>query len=146
MVTYRTNCTVKVHEATLKIKNMKRVGGSRHHKHLSMQVRWVVRETIHVLLTLIRPSQWVWTEVNFPPQGSAGSQITISLPLQGFLGVFTSRTDRLWAPWISGTNIKGEAKPGRISSHLLSLAGCGRALTWLLNGDYHDTQSQWHFD
>lgn len=81
-------------------------------------------------------------KVNFPPQVLAGSWIRISLPLKGFLGVFTSRTDRLWAPWISGTNIKGEAKPGRIGYHLFFLSGSGRALTSLVNGDYLDTQSQ----
>ena len=72
-----------------------------------------------------RHPQWVRKKnrykVNFPLQVLAGSGIRISLPLQGFLGVFTSRTDRLWAPWISGTNIKGEAKPSRISYHLVSL-------------------------
>lgn len=110
-------------------------------------------EAMHVSLTMIRRHpQWVWKnkknryKVNFPPQVLAGSWIRISLPLQGFLSVFTSRTDRLWAPWISGTNIKGEAKPGCISYHLfslsLSLSGSGRALTSLLNGDYLDTQSQ----
>lgn len=83
-------------------------------------------EAMHVSLTMIRRHpQWVWKKnrykVNFPPQVLAGSWIRISLPLQGFLGVFTSRTERLWAPWISGTNIKGEAKPGCISYHLFPL-------------------------
>lgn len=87
--------------------------------------QWEVK--LHnVLLTMIRRHpQRVKSKnrykVYFPPWILAGSGIKISLSLQGFLGVFTSRTDRLWAPWISGTNIKGEAKPGCISYHLVSL-------------------------
>lgn len=106
--------------------------------------QWGVKPC-NVSLTMIRRHpQWEKNryKVNFPLQVLAGCGIRISLPLQGFLGVFTSRTDRLWAPWISGTNIKGEAKPSRISYHLVSLSGSGRALTSLLNGDYLDTQSQ----